>query len=69
MVVLQLDLFKTEEECEMDSLRQSVEAIRVSGDKVRRGTYAKLNELNKECVDLKSRLEIIERNLCHENYQ
>lgn len=64
MNCLQLDFFKTEQECEIDALRSSVESVKVSTDKVRRGTYARLNELGRECIDLKSRLEIIERNIC-----
>ncbi len=64
MAVFQLDFFKTEEQSEMDELRKSVESYKLSLDKVRRGTYAKINEVNKECVELKNRLEIIERNLC-----
>lgn len=64
MVPIQLDLFRSKEECEIITLRNVIEEVRKSADKVRRGTYARLNELNKECVDLRNRLEIIERNIC-----
>ena len=64
MVPIQLDLFRSKEECEIITLRNVIEEVRKSSDKVRRGTYARLNELNKECVDLRNRLEIIERNIC-----
>lgn len=69
MAILQLDFFKTEQECEIDDLRKSVDAIKMSSDKVRRGTYASINEIRRECYDLKSRLEIIEKNLCRGNYE
>jgi hypothetical protein len=61
---LQLDFFLTEEECELHALKKSIEEVRKSGDKVRKGTYARLNELNKECVELKSRMDILERYIC-----
>ncbi len=64
MVQIQLDMFKTAEECELDALRKCIEETKHSADKVRRGTYARLNELGKECIDLKARLELIERNIC-----
>ena len=63
--MIQLDIFKTQEECEIEMLRKTVEEVRISSDEVRRGTYARLGELTKECYDLKERLAIIERNICH----
>jgi hypothetical protein len=61
---LQLDFFKSEEECEFDTLRIFVNQIKNSTDKVRKGTYARINSVEKDCVDLKTRLEIIERHIC-----
>jgi hypothetical protein len=63
-MAVQLDFFLTEEECQISALKKAVEEVRKSGDKVRKGTYARLNELNKECVELKSRLDILERYIC-----
>ena len=63
MVAIQLEFFKTETECEMDALRHALEQVRKSSEKVRKGTYAKLNELTKEAVDLKIRLEILEKGI------
>jgi hypothetical protein len=63
--MFQLDLFKTEQECELDSMRKTIEEVRISSDKVRRGMYARLGELTKECYELRERLEIMERNICH----
>ena len=51
--MIQLDIFKTQEECEIEMLRKTVEEVRISSDEVRRGTYARLGELTKECYDLK----------------
>jgi len=64
MTVIQFDLFKSKEDSEIDSLKEELERVKISGDKVRKGTYAKLNELNKECLELKFRLDIIEKNIC-----
>ena len=64
MLAIQLDLFKTDQECDMDSLRRTVQEVKLSSDKVRKGTYARINEMSKECADLKGRLEIIERHIC-----
>ncbi len=64
MNAIQLDFFKTESESEMDALRLDLEKIRKSTDKVRKGTYAKINEYGKKTLDLELRLELLERNIC-----
>ena len=63
-LAIQYDIFKSQEECEREALEESIEKIRQSNDKVRRGTYASINEVKKECYDLKMRLEIMERHIC-----
>lgn len=67
IVPLQFDLFKSPQECEMEALRNSNLEIKKSLEKVRKGTYARINELTKQCVDLTIRLELMERNICQEN--
>ena len=62
--MIQLDFFKTEEECELDYIKQELKAVAESSTKVRKGTYARLNEIAKENYELKSRLEILERFIC-----
>lgn len=62
--MIQLDLFKSPEECERDYIRHTLEQIKKTTEKVRRGTYARMNELERESIDLKTRLEILERNIC-----
>lgn len=63
----QLELFKTPLECQIDYLKNMIEDTKKSCEKVRKGSYARLNHLTQEYVDLKLRLEIIERNLCPKN--
>lgn len=65
MIPIQLDLFKTFEQSEIDELRRFCVETKASSERVRKGMYAKLNELNKKQVDLEERLTIIERNICY----
>lgn len=63
---IQLEFFKTEEEIKIEEIAQ----IRKTLDKVRKGTYANINEMRRGVEDLKSRLEIIEKNICQgKNYE
>lgn len=64
MQVVQFDFFKSEEESELEALGKRVEAIGVSSNKVRKSLYARNNELEKRCLELETRLEIIEKNIC-----
>ena len=59
--VIQLDFFEKDE---MSLLKAEVEAVKKSGDKVRRGTYARINELEAMVKDLQERMCIIEKNIC-----
>lgn len=63
-IMFQLDLFKTDEEARMDDIEEKVDKNTKSLDKVRKGTYARLNELEAIVKDLQDRQKIIERNLC-----
>lgn len=60
--MIQLDLFQ--EYSEEDHLRNEVKKIRESSEKVRRGIFARHNELSKLYLELNYRLELIERNIC-----
>lgn len=64
---VQYDLFRSRQECELEALRNEIAKVRVSSDKVRRGTYARLNEQKKLVDEMMSRMEIIERNICQKN--
>lgn len=65
MNIIQLDFFKTEEQSEIEHLRKIVDDIKSSTDKVRKKLFAENGSLKKDMVELKSRLEIIEQNICH----
>lgn len=41
-----------------------VSSIKYSTDRVRKGMYAKHNELQKRCQELEERLKIIEKEIC-----
>jgi len=62
--IIQLDFFKSEEQSEIDALRERVDAIGISSTKVRKSLYARNGELNKKMTDLETRMEIIERFIC-----
>ena len=63
-MALQLDFFKTEEECEFALMRKQIAEYKASGDRVRKGTYAAIGELKKIVIDVEHRMQIIERNIC-----
>ncbi len=64
MSALQLDFFKTESECEIESLRKEVSDLKKSQDKVRKKLFAENNEHKKIIDDLSDRLYLLERNIC-----
>ena len=59
----QLDFFNRDAE-DVEILRQKIDETRNSSDKVRKGLFARHNELAKMYVDLSQRLEIMEKNIC-----
>lgn len=61
---IQLDFFKSREESELDMMRLELAKVAKSSEKVRRGTYANINELKKLVLDMGSRMEVIERHIC-----
>lgn len=65
MNVVQLDFFKTHEESRIDALEASFDKVKQSCDKVRKGQFAKIGELNKKIEDLEQRLAILERYICY----
>ena len=64
MKAVQLDFFKSDEQYEIDQLRCDVNKIKTSSDNVRKGTYARINEITKEVNELKIRLQILEKFIC-----
>jgi len=63
-MIVQLDLFKSVEEAKQEELFNRVESIHQSTEKVRRGLFARHNELAKMYLELSQRLEYIERHIC-----
>jgi uncharacterized protein Yka (UPF0111/DUF47 family) len=61
--IVQFDLFEPIPE-PIELLRLDLEAVALSADKVRKGTYAEINRLKKRVLELESRLDIIEKNIC-----
>lgn len=64
MIQVQFDLFKTPEECRMDALECEIVDTKKSCDKVRKGLFARNNELKKRIDELEERFAILEKNLC-----
>ena len=65
MNILQLDMFKSIEECEIDDLRKAIKDMKSSQEKVRKKLFAENGKLTKNIMDLNSRLEILERHICN----
>lgn len=64
MVPIQLDLFREDDESERLALMEEVKKLKTTLDKVRKGTYARLNEHGRVIVEMASDLEILKRNIC-----
>lgn len=62
---IQLDFFKTQEQCEMDALRLKVATLETTLHKVRKGGYAGHNENRRDILELKEDVALIKRHICH----
>jgi len=69
MIPIQYDLFKSKEESEMDSMRLAIAEQKASNDRVRKKLFSEQGALKKEILDLKCRLEILEKNICTGVYE
>lgn len=65
MIEVQFDLFKTKEEIRLEAIEESSAKTQKTVDNVRKGTYARINEMKKECQELRTRLEILEKYICN----
>jgi hypothetical protein len=61
--MIQLDFF-AEGKTDMDYLREELEQVRSSSDRVRKSLFARHGELAKSYLELHERLQIIEKNIC-----
>lgn len=59
--MIQLDFFETDE---LSSIKYEMNKLKDSNDRMRKALFARHGELAKNYMDLLSRLEIIERNIC-----
>jgi hypothetical protein len=64
MNAIQLDFWKSQEECEIDSLRREMAALKISSDKQRKALFARNGELVKRMLELEDRLVVLERGIC-----
>ena len=65
MYAIQMDFWKTSEECEMDALRREMAEVKKSSTNVRKALFARNGELTKRMLELEDRLQYIERGICH----
>ncbi len=65
--IIQFDIFEPKP-TEIDFLRADLKLAVESSHKVRKGTYASINELKKRVVDLESKVEVMERYICSGKY-
>jgi len=65
MNAIQLDFWKSSEECEIDALRIQYAELKKSTEKVRKAMFARNGELTKRILELEDRIQYIERGLCY----
>ncbi len=59
--------FIPQEKSYVEQLKEEIEEVRESSTKVRKGIFAKHAELAKKYLDLHERMQVIERNICHQS--
>jgi hypothetical protein len=64
MTTIQLEFFKTQEQCEIEALRKEVKFNFNRLEAVRKGTYSEINKIKKENMEMKEDIELIKRNIC-----
>ena len=62
-VQYQLDFFKVDD---VSRLESELATVKASADRVRKGTYARINKLEKMYNELKAEHEWFKRALCHD---
>lgn len=64
LIEVQYNIFESREQSEKRALLEHIAQIEESLGKVRRGTYARIGEQTKRILELESRMEVIEHNIC-----
>ena len=59
--------FCLDEKSELSNLLESVKEVKESSDKVRKSMFARHSDLARKYMDLHERMQIIERNICHQS--
>lgn len=65
MAQIQFDLF--DELTDIEILKKEIEDLRIKNDNVRKGLFARHNELAKLYVELKEKYDILEAKLYHKS--
>lgn len=60
----QLDFFETKEQSLIKEIRQHFELVKESSNNVRKGIFARHNEILKKINDVSNRLELLEKHIC-----
>ncbi len=63
--MIQSDFFT---DVDTQTLKEEVKKLKESNEKVRKSLFAKHGELAKNYMELISRLELLERHICHSHY-
>lgn len=63
-LIYQLDLFKEPAESKLSAVEEFIQELKESHHRVRKGTYAKINEQGAEIKTILERLDILERFIC-----
>ena len=59
----QLSLLQDDDSCRLE---YKIEKNFQRQERLRKGTFARINELQKRCDELEKRLALLERNICYE---
>lgn len=60
-IMIQLDFFEKDE---VSILKEELKKVHERSEKVRRGMFARHNELAKMYIELNERMHVIEKNIC-----
>lgn len=63
-MIVQQDFWKTSKESELEAMKEELERVRKSNDKVRRGMFARHNELAKQYLEMREEFENWKRSVC-----
>ena len=63
-MLVQLDFFRSYEECQIIELTRAFKEVKDSADRVRKSQFAKIGAHEKRIAELEERLELLERFIC-----